>query len=377
MNDWVDQVRRWVPRPVRYGIQRFVSLGELKQRWRAGRDPLAGVTGSDVNTAGCPVRIGILRNRAQYHTAYVRACQEMGLPFRVLDLGGCDWLAELRDAGCALFLAWPDATQTPWAKLYKDRCDVIERELGLPVAPTSRERWLYEDKFRLCDWLAAHDLPHPRTWVFTTREEAETFASACELPIVFKTGFGGAAAGVRILRSRRDLRAVVRRAFGRGHVAAGHDCRDREWGRLLLQEYLPEVREWRMVRIGDSYFGHPKGRLGDFYSGSGKVEWDAPDARLLDLLHRVTEQGRFRGMDVDVFETRDGRLLVNELQTVFGASTSVDQMRLDGIPGRMVRMETGAWQFEPGDFARNACANTRILDALKLWTNFHWGPIGA
>jgi hypothetical protein len=212
--------------------------------------------------------------------------------------------------------------------------------------------------------------------VFTTRAEAEAFASACELPIVFKTGFGGAAAGVRILRRRRDLRAVVRRAFGRGHVAAGHDYRDREWGRLLLQEYLPEVREWRMVRIGDSYFGHPKSRLGEFHSGSGRVEWDAPGPHLLDLLHRVTEQGQFRSMDVDLFETQDGRLLVNELQTVFGASTSVDQMRLDGIPGRMVRMETGAWQFEPGDFARNACANTRILDALKLWTNFHWGPIG-
>ncbi len=66
-------------------------------------------------------------------------------------------------------------------------------------------------------------------------------------------------------------------------------------------------------------------------------------------------------MDVDVFETTDGRLLVNELQAVFGASHSVDQMRKDGIAGRFVQKAGGSeWIFEPGDFARNACANERI-----------------
>ena len=65
-------------------------------------------------------------------------------------------------------------------------------------------------------------------------------------------------------------------------------------------------------------------------------------------------------MDIDVFETEDGELLVNELQTVFGASFSVDQLRIEGKPGRFVREDSGQWKFEEGDFARNACANERI-----------------
>jgi hypothetical protein len=371
MTAWVDHARQWVPRRLRHWLQRFVSLGELKERWRSDSDPLAGVEASDDNPSGCPIRIGILQNRAMYHTHYVRACLDLGLPFRVIDLGGDGWLSALKKGECSLFLAWPDATQTPWAKVYKDRCDVIEHELGLTIVPSSRERWMYEDKFRLRDWLVANEIPHPRTWVFTRREEARAFATECALPIVFKTGFGGAAAGVQIVRTRRALLEIVRKAFGRGHAPAGHDHRDREWGRLLLQEYLPEVREWRMVRIGDSYFGHPKGRVGDFHSGSKRVEWDSPSWPLLDLLHRVTEVGGFRSMDVDVFETPDGRLLVNELQTVFGTSTSVDQMRKDGVPGRMARLaESGSWVFEPGDFARNACANERIRDALNRHCGF-------
>lgn len=368
MADWVDVARQWVPRPVRHGFQRVIPLTALKQRYFERRNPLSHVLSGDDNRFGSPVRVGILRNRLQYHTSYVAACQEMGVPFRVLDLAARDWMEAIERSGCELFFAWPDASLTTWAKMFKDRCDVLEREMGYPVVPTSAERWMYEDKERMWNWLQAHSIPHPRTWVFYDREEAEAFANTCDLPIVFKTPFGAAAAGVRILRSRRALRTVVRRAFTRGHVPAGHDQRDRQWGSVLLQEYLPVIKEWRMVRIGDSYFGHPKGRLGEFHSGSGRAEWDVPEPRHLDLLHHVTEAGSFRSMDVDVFETPDGSLLVNELQTVFGASVSVDQLRVNGVPGRMTRSADGQWVFEPGDYARNACANERVRDALARWS---------
>jgi hypothetical protein len=116
MTAWVNHARQWVPRPVRHWLQRFVSLGDLKERWRRDSDPLASVEGSDDNPPGCPTRIGILRNRAMYHTHFVRACLELGLPFRVIDLGGDDWLSAVQRAECDLFLAWPDATQRPWAK---------------------------------------------------------------------------------------------------------------------------------------------------------------------------------------------------------------------------------------------------------------------
>src|SRR5438309_3428217 len=116
-----------------------------------------------------------------------------------------------------------------------------------------------------------------------------------------------------------------------------------------------------MVRIGNSFFGHPKGRIGDFHSGSGAVLWDVPEPRHLDFLAAVTDKGGFYSMDVDVFETREGHLMVNELQTVFGTGYSIDQLRVNGVPGRFVRKPPhDEWVFEPGDFARNACANERI-----------------
>jgi hypothetical protein len=70
-------------------------------------------------------------------------------------------------------------------------------------------------------------------------------------------------------------------------------------------------------------------------------------------------------MNVDVFETESGEFLINELQTVFGASFSVDQLRVDGEPGRFVHDAAGNWVFEAGDFAKNMCANERVRDALE------------
>jgi hypothetical protein len=364
--DWVDVVRRVVPRPLRHAVQRVVSVGAIKRTYYARTNPLSTVESSDADGYGSPVRIGIIRDRGQYHTKFVQACLELSVPFRVIDITASDWDAAVSGSGCGLFFVWPDVTTTPLAKLVKDRCDLLEHHLGLVVVPSSAERWMYEDKIRLYDWLRVHRVPHPRTWIFFDQREADAFARSCELPIVFKTSFGAAASGVRTITTRRALRATVARAFGSGHVPAGYDRRDRQWDSLVLQEHLDVTKEWRLVRIGDAYFGHPKGRRGSFHSGSGRVEWDVPEARHLDLLHSVTELGGFRSMDVDVFETADGRLLVNELQAVFGASTSIDQLRVDGTPGRMVRAEEG-WRFEPGDFARNACSNARILDALDRW----------
>jgi glutathione synthase/RimK-type ligase-like ATP-grasp enzyme len=357
---------RFVPQVVRHQIQRVVSLTELKLHYFERLDPLAAVTSSDDSACRGSVRFGIVRNSAQNHTHFVAACQELEVPFRVIDLFKADWLARTEAAGCDALLVWPDQALSTWAAMIKDRVSILGRELGYPTVPSLDELWLYEDKRRQSYWLAANEIPTPRTWVFYDRREALAFCRTCELPIVFKTSFGAASCGVRIVRSRAALLRLARRAFARGIVSDGTDRRDREWGSILLQEYLPNVCEWRLVRIGDSFLCRLKGRQGDFHSGSGVVGWARPSTELLDFAHRITDRGHFRSMDVDVFETVDGRLLVNELQTVFG---SIREANLDrGVENRgrwRIDEASADWVFEPGgDFYRNACANERIRDAL-------------
>ena len=69
-------------------------------------------------------------------------------------------------------------------------------------------------------------------------------------------------------------------------------------------------------------------------------------------------------MAMDVFETSDGNLLINELQSIFG-SVDTAQMYIEGIPGRYKRIN-GDFIFEEGRFCKNASCNLRIKDLLII-----------
>jgi hypothetical protein len=350
-----------LPEGVRMWLRGSFSLSEVDRLRRAQRDPLAHQP-CEHFAEGSPVKLGILKEYYSYHKDYVYACRELGISYRLIDLSADDWISRIEADGCDAYLAWPSPLPRAWKSMFDDRLRILSEELGRIVYPSVKECWLYESKLRTRDWLEAHRLPHPRTWVFHDRDEAIRFARAVALPIVFKTNIGASASGVRILRDRRRLIATIWRAFDKGIAPRGQGPVERQAGVVYLQEYLPNVKEWRMVRIGSSFFGYRKERGdGEFHSASHNWCWLDPPRPLLDLLRRVTETGQFTSMSVDVFETTDGSLLVNELHTVFGATTPVDQLRVNGKPGRyLYRETTDEWVFEEGDFSRNACSNLRL-----------------
>jgi hypothetical protein len=345
------------PPSIRALARRYVSASGY-DLWMARReDPY--IIEQEYHHPGSRYRLGIFREFYHYHTNYMAACREIGVSYQILDVTGDDWIRRIRQTDCDAYLVWPSAMTPVWKEMLDDRMRLVEQELRRILYPTAKEIWLYENKRRTRDWLVANGVPHPRTWIFYNRDEAEAFLKTANLPLVLKTNCGAGASGVYILRNRREAARMVHKAFSTG-IATRRNTRNRHWGSVFLQEFLPEVREWRMIRIGRSYFGYLKGRVGDFHSGTHLKGWGAPPRPLLDMLRAVTDIGSFSSMNVDIFETPDGRLLVNELHTVFGQSTR-EQMRVEGRPGRYLFDDRrNAWVFEEGDFARNACSNLRV-----------------
>lgn len=358
-------LRKLLPRPLRRLGRRVFNFTEY-ERWRrleGLRELLATETFTGVSTRP---RLGIFREFFSYHKDYVHACRELGVSYSLLDLQADDWLERIKRSECDAFLVWPSSIPARWKQMFDDRVRFLVEDLRLLVYPSLKELWLYESKLRAREWLAVHEFPHPKTWVFFDRSEALEFSLRCPLPIVFKTESGGSASGVYVLRRRRGVENIIRLAFGPG-VPLKSLPRERQQGVVYFQEYLPFAKEWRMVRVGDSFFGYRKEPgEGGLHSASHRWSWLDPPRSLLDLLLAVTEAGPFTSMDVDVFESQDGRYLVNELQTVFGATTPVDQLRVNDRPGRYVRSAAGEWLFEEGDYSRNAVCNLRIQYVLQL-----------
>ena len=131
--------RALMPRKLRIALQRHISFTDYKIRYFREQKPLASVEASDESGSDCPVRFGIVRNSSQCHTHFVAACLELGVPFRVLDLYGSDWLERTMAAECDVLLVWPDVVLSTWNSMIKDRITVLVQELGIQTVPSLSE----------------------------------------------------------------------------------------------------------------------------------------------------------------------------------------------------------------------------------------------
>lgn len=354
--------KQWVKRKIPYADFRSNQL-----RWEAetrfqGPVPETGDYGSDSR-----FRIGIVHDSSYTYSTHVAACMELRVSFKVVDIMQDDWMKQVENASCDAFMAVPPTLLNIRRLLFEERFKVLSSCCGKPFLPTFDELYIWESKRRMHNWLLSHSIPHPRTRVFFDRDRAIAFCKNAQYPMVHKLDAGAGAGGIYILRRPAEAISAVRRAFGNGQTGRYSDSRNREWGSILLQDYIPHNCEWRIVRIGNTYLCRRKIRVGDFASGSGKNEWAEPLPGMLDFAKQVTDRGGFRCMSLDVFEnpmeTAGAPFLVNELQAIIGFSDVPDTPHT----GRWICTHSGsAWSFEPGHFHRNRCANLRLKLLLEV-----------
>ncbi len=311
---------------------------------------------------------GIIQEFENYHLPFIASCESLGVSYKTIDISGPDWIQVIEEKGCDGFLVWPSFKSSVWKRMYEDRLKILTEDMNKIIYPTYDEILFNESKLRMSYWLKANGIPHPQTWVFYSREQALDFAQSVDLPLVGKCDMGSKSAGVEILQTRSEITNYINQRFGDGVVYRGGDARDREWGYVLFQEFLPDTKEWRMIRVGGSYFGHQKERGKEFHSGSGKVGWYDPPRSLLDFIREITDKARYTAINIDIFETSDGRLLVNEIQSHFEANVE-SQMYINGNPGRyLYDYSNFEWRFEEGVFCRNSCCDLRVQALLELLT---------
>jgi len=353
--------RKLLPEAVKNFLRRHFSFLEYdKLLWlQEGRDfPFESDYRSKI-----PLKLGIIKDYAYYHTNYIIACRELNVCYKVIDIFKNNWIEEVTNSNCDAFLVWPSVNLTIWKQLFDERLKIMVEDMGKIIYPSYKELWLYENKRRVRDWLVAHNIPHPKTWIFYNLDEAINFLKNAKFPLVRKTALGGASHGVKIVYSQDEAIKEAKKAINKGIVPERFDKRDKQWGYVIFQQYIPHEYEWRIVRIGDWYLYRKKIKIGDFASGSGKLCYEKPNISLLEFVRNVTDKGGLTSMAVDIFVTGKDEYLVNELQTVFGAHN----IPVNENTGRYIyNYKKREWVFEQGDFYKNNCANLRVEYLIKL-----------
>lgn len=338
----------------------------------------------------------ILKNESDdNYQNWINACIKYDQEYYVIDLIKNDWLKRILSTKFDGFLTCPSGREYSYKQLYDERIYIINKVLGRFCYPSYDEIVIHENKKFLSYWLEANNIPHPKTYVFYDRKEALNFIDSINLPIVAKFNISASGKGVKVFRNKKELEKYINEAFTSGvRQNWGPNLKMGNWierlkkiiknpsrikdrlgvykklykevqrGFVILQEYIQHDYEWRIVKIGDSYFGHQKVKKGDKASGTKGINYILPPAKYLDFVKNLCEKFNFNSMAVDAFEDGKGGLLINELQTIFGHVQKFICEK-DGKPGRLV-FKGGEWIFEEGMYNTNLSYDLRMEDALKL-----------
>lgn len=315
----------------------------------------------------------------------VKACKSIGVEYELVDITSSDWVKNVQNSDADGFFC-PSTTESQELKTIQDeRYYFVSNVMHRHIYPDFTGLYIHESKRNMAAWLEINGYPHAKTQVFTNRDAALNYLDSCQYPIVTKANVGAGATKVVIVRSKTQAKRMAKKCLDDSKLAFLHcgwaykrptkrwfltlfkDYRNRQKDYFIVQDFVKDIlHEWRILKIGDYYFGHQKLLKGEFASGSGLVGWVAPPKLLLDMVRDICEKGGFRCMDVDIFETKDGKYSINELQSTFGSYLDY-QMSIDGHHGRYVYKE-GDFIFEEGDF--NVFGSTKLkiehfIDILK------------
>ncbi|EMD78536.1 hypothetical protein C408_3066 [Vibrio diabolicus E0666] len=308
--------------------------------------------------------------------AIIRACDELDFKYKKIDLYSNNWLDELNEK-FDFILIRPPCTYSERKSLFDERMFFIRDVLKLRVFPEYQALMCYENKRLMADFLKLSGLDFPDTYVSYSKSETEKFIEQAKFPLVFKTNTGSGASGVQIINTRKKAKNLIRSCFGiRPDLAIGKIFTGKKNGipyprfgasqkhYVVFQECLNIKWEWRIVKIGNTYFGHKK-LLGDdgFASGSLQKGWELPPTELLDSVRRFCDKFSFSTISIDFFESQCGKYYANEVQVIFGHSTK-NLMLHEGKPCRYI-YSNNEYILEYGEFCQNESWNSRLILAAE------------
>lgn len=342
------------------------------------------------------MKIAILRDDKHESSAkWELACQKKKIESLTIDLLRADWLSKLLKFNPDFCVGRPPGNISQNKEIYDRKLFFIEKHTGFRVFPGFLETYIYENKASLAAFLATNEIPHPKTFVSSSKNESLGFIKNTRYPFVAKTLIGAAGSGVKIIHNKDEAEGYVKKAFSSGvkrrfgpnrktgnpkswfvkaiksptyfiKKISEYRARDNDIQKniVLFQEFVEHKYEWRCVTIGDSYFAYKKLKIGEMASGAKQFEYGAPPLELLNFTKDLCEKFKFNFMAVDLFYSA-GEIFVNELQTIFGHKKPYICMVDDKI-GRYIFSDS-KWIFEEGDFNTNESYDLRLETAIELF----------
>lgn len=159
------------------------------------------------------MKIAIHHREGSFSTRWINYCEHNNIDFKVVNAFDTDIVEQLENYD--IFM---------WHHHHNDYKDVLASKkilyalehAGVTVFPNARTSWHFDDKVAQKYLLEALGSPLVPSYIFYDKNEAIQWAKTTSYPKVFKLRGGAGASNVSLVKSYKEARAIINKAFGVG-----------------------------------------------------------------------------------------------------------------------------------------------------------------
>lgn len=294
------------------------------------------------------MKIAIHKSTWGFSAEWINYCEKANIPYKIVNCYDTDIVEQLAD--CDLLM---------WHHHHSDAKDVLFakgllfalEQAGKKVFPEFNSNWHFDDKVGQKYLLEAIDAPMAKTWVFYEKKEALKWIEQTTFPKVFKLRGGAGSTNVKLIKTHKQAKRIVNKAFGIGFPAYDrwNDLKEqylrftqkkltlinflksirrvfvttrfaktvgKQKGYVYFQEFIPNNdSDIRVITIGDRAFAIKRmTRPNDFRASGGgviKFEKELIDERCVEIAFETTKKMKASVVAYDfVFDSNKNPLIV-------------------------------------------------------------------
>ena len=181
------------------------------------------------------MKIAIHTNKGSFAERWIKYCKENKIEYKLVNAYDNDIVEKVKD--CDAFMWHFHHADYRDMQFAKSLLASLQKR-GVKVFPDFDTCWHFDDKIAQKYLLEAIDAPLVQTYVFHTEKEALEWAEQTTFPKVFKLKGGAGASNVKLARTKKDAKKLIKQSFGKG------------FRQYRFWEIIKE--EWRKYKQGNS-----------------------------------------------------------------------------------------------------------------------------
>lgn len=302
------------------------------------------------------MKIAIHHRPGSFSDRWIAYCKKQDIPYKIVNAFDSDIIEQVKD--CDVFM-WHHHHGQFKDVLTAKRILFALEHAGIKVFPDFKTGWHFDDKVAQKYLLEAIGAPLVPSYVFYDKQEALEWANTTSYPKVFKLKGGAGSANVKLVKTYKEAKRLINKAFGKGFAQYDRFGAFKErlrkvkegktgfidilkgLGRLFIttefakqqspergyayfQDFIPNNdSDTRVVVIGGKFAAAEKRmvRKDDFRaSGSGEFSYTDINIDFIEKALKISKKLKLLSAAFDFIQSENGEPLIVELSYGFGTA---------------------------------------------------------